>query len=274
MKNQKFDQGSTVYSEFGQSAEYVAQISEGHIVRPIVESCHGDEAYEHVCDPVTWRTVFVSPPVEKYNEELKVIHAKIDAANEVLKSVRTEYNQFNAAEKTRSTERAKIDALKYLDDFMDGKITHYAVFPAYGEPQILTLEQAVSDASSYNKKQRLLCLYGDMKTREIYWILHRYSDASGSNDCRTYPEKSLDDANELVRNEIASLLSKDDGARTYDTLRYVEWANTWGVTVPDKLQKIAESANQDNKKRAIADVQKNYANAVAELKRLGVEIPS
>lgn len=268
---QTFKQGNTVYSEDGQAAEYVAHIPDGHIVRPIVEAYRGDEEYEHVCDPVTWREVFAAPPVAKFNDELKSIHDQIAKARESLKEQQAEHRAFQAEAKGRAAERAKDDQLRYVDEFLSGKLTHYAVFPSYGAPRVMPIGDATQGDHSYNQEMRLLALYGKLDgTRTTYWQLHKYSDSSGGYGDTVVPARSEEEAEAHIREQLAKQLTEELRKPTYSAASLVGYAHQWGVEVPAALQALADEVKAKAEASAIDKARKDYASALASLKALGL----
>lgn len=275
MKAQAFAYGDTVYSTDGQMAQYVAEAEDGHIVRPWIEHQDVDGApYDYLVAPVLWNHVFTEPPVSKFNEELKSINEQIEKARADLRAAQDEHRQFLASARDRSAERSKIDALRNLDDFLDGKITHYAVFEEYSaDPKIITLQEAVSSENRYDKKLRLLCLYGDNKTREIYWHLDHYSSgASSSSSANVYPARSEEEARELVRKKIAEIIANEAKCPTYQALKYVTWAEKWGVPVPTSLADCAAQMRAKAAEEKLAAARKRYEQAAEELRSLGMPL--
>lgn len=271
----KFEAGQTVYSEDGQAAEYVARIAEGHIVRPMVEACHGDEEYTHTCDPVTWRAVFVEPPVAKFNDELKAIHDKITQGRAALSAQQSEHREFMATAKERATERSRVEQLRYVDDFLAGKLTHYAVLSDYVMPHVLAVDDAKHGDRPYNKEMRLLALYGKLDgNRTVYWQLHKYSDMSGSYGDTVVPSRSFEEAKGHILTHLAKRLAEELKTPTHSTTTVVAQATHWGVEVPRELQAIADKAKAKATADAVEKAKKEYAASVDRLKFLGLDVPS
>lgn len=275
MKTNEFAPGDTVYSADGQMAQYVAKAEDGHIVRPWIEAEDSDGApYDYLLEPALWNDVFAEPPVPKYNEELKSIHAHIEKARADLRTAQDEHRQFLASARERAAERSKIEALRNLDDFLAGKITHYAVFEQYHAPKILTLQEAVSSESRYDKKLRLLCLYGDNKTREIYWHLDQYSGySSGDYSANVYPARSEEEARELIRAKIAAHLAADVKSGSHEFISHVAWAEQWGVPVPEALADLAAKARVKASEDKRREVLNRYNAAAAEMHSFGITAP-
>lgn len=272
---EKFKSGATVYSADGQAAEYVAHIAEGHIVRPMVEAYSGDgeSSYEYLCDPVTWRAAFAVPPVAKFNDELRAIHSKIAAATEALAAKRAEDAMFNATAAKRKAARDQVDTLRYVDEFLAGKLTHYAVLSEYQTPHVMLVGDATQGDRPYNKEMRLLCLYGKLNgTRTPYWQLHKYSDSSGFYGDTVVPARSQEEAEGYIRAHIEKCLGEQLKEQTYRATTFVAHADAWLVPVPAALRKISDEAKAKVVATEVEEAQKKYAASVERMKFLGLPV--
>lgn len=262
--NQKFKAGSEVFSEDGQAAEYVARIPEGHIVRPMVEAYYGDEEYTHTGEPVTWRAVFKQPPVAKYSEELKTLHVEIAAARKAL-------DESREVERTEARQRAakfkKVGILKGIEDFIDGKITHYVESAYYGPPSIISIEDAKVNGNNYRSDLRLLTLGGCISNGEVTWTLNRYSDGSGTSNTVT-PCTSFEQAEKIVKDAIQRYFSGDGEART----DWIEAAGTYGIQVPNAFRVKNAVTRITDLKRNIESNRRQADQYVAIVKTTEAEI--
>lgn len=271
----QFKQGDTVYSDHGQLAEYVAQIAEGHIVRPIVEAYSGDgeTSFEHTCEPITWIHVFEEPPVAKYSEDLSALHKKIDVARADLRSIQSTISEHNRDHSEILTRLSKYEQLRYITDFLDGKITHYA-FVGDWKTEIIPIEKATSDVERY--RPRLLALYGDVKGRGVEWLLHRYSDSSGQmpQEGMWFPARSEEEAKDIVRNHITKRLNRGDATQHHNFNFFVKEAIRLGLPVKPEHQQRVEQDDDRIKSERIATAQREYSRVKANLQELGGEFPA
>ena len=260
-----FEAGTTVYDEQGQQAEYVVQSGDGHIVRPIVEGYdhYSEGCYEHVCDPVVWRHVFIKPPVAKYSEELGALHAHIAAAKkERDDAARGDYD--------RARERAaKLKRFAILDNvelFIDGKISHYVESDASYSPPTITSVEAEKSGDSDNWKQtlRLLTLGGDLKNGTIHWTLNHYSDGSGSGK-GVIPCTSLEQAQEIQRTAVAKHFA-DKSSNRRESQSWIDAADKLGIDVPDAYRRAVAEARLKNMESNMAS-HRRQADQYAETAR-------
>jgi len=78
-------------------------------------------------------------------------------------------------------------------DFIDGKITHYVEVCSWSPPRLLEFKDAmVSDENRWNKKLKLLVLYG-ASNGDLEWNISQYSDGSGGRR-QVLPCCSLEEA--------------------------------------------------------------------------------
>lgn len=230
-----FEVGQAVYSERGERAEYVTASGDGHIVRPIIEDYYdGDDgSYEHVCDPVIWRHVFHQEPVAKFSDELKALHAEIAAA-------KAERDQLQREDFQRQRERAeklkRFAVLDNLEDFIDGKITHYVTRDVYTPPKIISIEQALTgDSDRHRGVLRLLTLGGCLKTGGISWQLNHYSDGSGSTT-GVIPCTSHEQAVEILKQEVTKHFAKPHHQNS-EREEWIAAAEGLGMSAPDAYRR-------------------------------------
>jgi len=271
----EFKSGDTVYSDYGQEAEYVAKISEGHIVRPIVEACSGDgeESYWHTCEPITWRHVFETVPTAKYEEKLSVLHEKIAQAESTLSSIKTEIKRAESDNGALLARLKKFDQLRYIEDFLDGKITHYAFVGGY-RAEIIPIENAMCSVDRF--RPRLLALYGDVKNRGVEWLLHQYSDSSGGmpSEGQWFPARSKEEAEEILRNHIAGQLKRGDAQQRSSFNFFVKEAVKLGLPVSEAHLKKVEQDDESNRQERIKNATRELERVKENLKSLGVEVPA
>lgn len=277
----KFKQGDTVYSDYGQQAEYVANVGGGHIVRPLVEAYSGDgeHSYEHLCEPVTWQHVFDKPPTAKYSQELTELHKQIETARNALHSIQNEHRTFMNSARERAAERSKIEDLKHLDDVIAGRITHFAIIPHYSHypMKVMTFKEGIERRGDYGRTEiRLLSLYGKPEYQHdgrYQWSLHQYPGENRDSEI-VYPCTSEEEAKEFIQKYIAGKLAEQEKSPDGHALQWVTHAATWGVVITPKAAEKAEQIKAEADNRAKDSAQKAYAQAVERMQKLGMEVPA
>lgn len=271
--SKKFEAGQTVYSEHGERAEYVTASGDGHIVRPIIESYDDEygEAYDHVCDPVVWRHVFVQEPVAKFSEELKALHEQIAAAKAERAKLESEDYQ---RQRERAEKLKRFAILDNLEAFIDGKITHYVQREYSAPPTIIAVTDAVSNENSnWRKEFRLLTLSGALANGNVQWSLNRYSDGSGAASTVT-PCTSYEQSVEVVRAAVVQHFKAEraDHEKRQD---WMDAADKLGIPVPEAYRRAVVKnriatieQNSGYMRKQAADYAESVAKTDAELAQL------
>ena len=147
--------------------------------------------------------LYENPPTIRQHEKLAKLNAQISDAYSRLNQVRTELQVIETAGKERMEFLKQYKGLERLEDFLEGRITHF-VMGDYGPPKLLTLDEAMGqNEERYNLrgKYKLLTLFGDSK-KELNWRINEYRDGSGI-DRTAVPCTSYDEALDVYREKIA-----------------------------------------------------------------------
>lgn len=108
----------------GQEAVYVAPDGQGHIVRPLYEAHRGDQEYMAEGDLTSVAEVFKKPPTAKLHAEVLALNRQIEDGEARLATISEQEHEIAEGQRERMKRLKKHDALKLIDDFLDGKITH------------------------------------------------------------------------------------------------------------------------------------------------------
>lgn len=175
------------YLTNGEEIEVIEKLkSGGYLVSHIYTTEGGEE--EYYIDNATsfWvDNVFGEPPARKFSEKInrlkKEINDLLATKLELAKMIQRTHDQ----EKERLKKYQQYEQLKQLDDFLDGKITHYA--------ETSTWNPRIIKAMEFNKEEdlKLLGLFGDSKG-DLSWRVNDYKDGSGCYrevvPCKSYEE--------------------------------------------------------------------------------------
>jgi hypothetical protein len=247
--------GSEVYSLNGQKAEYVCAIpDEGHVVRPYYESIEDDAPF--VGEAQTWSRVYSKPPTEVLQEEVRRLTFETAKLNAELSQMREERNGLERDYKARMAKLQRHKKLKRLEDFLDGKLTHYAKFPDYGSPSVSSFVEEKSDDSRYSNDTRLLSLFG-RSNGDIEWKLNQYYDGSGSSRTTVIPCCSEEEAVEAVRARSKVVFAAWlNGKRGYQedgcgASGFAAVADKFGFEVPQEYSAWERETNLKNAETAL-----------------------
>jgi hypothetical protein len=215
----KFERGTTVYDIHGRAGAYVARAANGHIVEPMHQVDDDDEP--RFSEAHTWREVFTKPPVEKLHAEVAEVEKQLDAARLALRVVQEQRRQFDADERARLARLKKHAHLSRVDDYIEGRITHFVTIGRYGEGvSVKTFDQVMKEPERRSRLP-LLVLYGDpYADSEMRTEWCRLSDG---NDLKVLPCASLEEATAKAHAELASRFAafikgpKDNHGHSYLT---------------------------------------------------------
>lgn len=262
--------GDEVYDIHGQAASYVANSAHGHVVEPIYEDEDGEP---HYSKPQVWREVFSSPPTAKLHGEIAELEAKLNATRAELYRVQEQRRTEDSAYAGRLNERKRFKQLETLDDFIAGKITHFFVVEGYGERMSIQafddfMKPADSDGGRYDRKLRLLSLFGGSKG-DLAWRVDHYSDGSGGSHGRVFPALSHEDAvrlaSEWLEGRYADIRTKE---HKYASLDLANAAKRFGLTVPDDIADWAKQTADAAHAKNLEHARKQVADAQAKLREL------
>ncbi len=237
------------YLRNGQKIRVLHEAADNDVIIGVVQIIHeymwGDNHEESEEDgPIIQafkRDVFASPPTQVLAEEVVTLKAESDELKKQLRELRQKVRTAEKEAKERIEEYTKFSpVLEKLDEFIHGGITHYFIHERYYAPKILTVEETI-DTDSYrrDKKGRLLSL-SVKSAKELTWILHQYSDGSGSSSDICTPCTSLEEALALGQQWI----DEQAAAENY-TRKVISFVGEYGLTLPDGFIQEVVTAEQN-----------------------------
>lgn len=264
----KFETDQEVYDEQGNAYTYIASDKGEHIVREVLEDCEYGGAYSG--EVRVLRSVFTTADSgrQKMESRLAQLNEQIVAAQLELHDVQGAVHAANKEVRERAERLKQHEQLAFLDDYLQGKITHYVETSRCGYGFEIIPVNVVSDIERSDRKFRLLTLSGSADYRGgIHWQLNKYSDGGGS-DSTVYPCRSLEEAQakarQLLEAAIAEILKKPTGSRNVSAPLF-ECCEKHGVAVPKEL--ISEL-----KAKAAKEAMRRREQLQAELEKLNAQI--
>ncbi len=234
--------GDTVFGDNGEQGEYVAFSNGVHIVRPMYEG--PDDEASRFGRPEEWRNVFETEPVLKAGEEVTRLHAQAETLRAEVESLRGEKLAIDRDYKARMAKLQRHEKLAFLEDFLDGKLTHYAVLPEYSSaPYVLAVGDAKSGDDKWTRDLRLLSLFG-RSNGDIAWNLNQYYDGSGSSKQEVVPCRSEEEAKAIIRQRALDTweLWRLDPKQIYACTRIAGAAEKIGFEVPQDVRAAIKAA--------------------------------
>jgi hypothetical protein len=241
--NTTFKAGDTVYDIHGQAGSYVARTAGGHIVEPMYDA-DGDEE-PHFDDAVTWREVFAAPPTARLHAEVATIEQQLATARAELQTVRNERHASDQEHRERLNRLKKYTHLTRLDDYLEGRITHFVTYGRYSNDiSVQTFDQVMKGDRS--RSVPLLVLYGDYSDtamRDTHWSL-----INSENVTKVMPCASLEEAMTKAQIEVEKVFAawRTDPKGSYGhsgLLAVARAAQKVGLVVPEDV--LAECAARD-----------------------------
>lgn len=273
MSTTTFANGATVYDRFGRCGRYVAPVAAGHVVEQLYRDDEDDDAEPYAGPVQTWREVFAKPPTEELHAEVRELEQRAAAVRQELDGLREERRALDAEHKARAERIKRHAQLELLDDFIAGRITHFVVIDGYGVKVQEAAEALKSDEDRWDRKLKLLSLYGDSKG-DLTWRLNRYSDGSGGSD-EVIPCVSFDDAMAKARERV---LAEIEAVRSIAADRpwmlgsALRSAARLGVEVPADLAAIQSAYELKGAREQLEKARTVLAEAQAKVAAL--EAPS
>ena len=183
------------------------------------------------------------PDVVNKREELAALNNKLAKIRE----------EITTAEKERPAILARlkqIPALANLEDFIDGRITHFVhsdyAYISVHDASLLDYKE--EGRGTYPKRLRLLSLYG-ASNGDLSWNLNAYCDGSGHTRYQVWPFTSLDAATAFARGMLMEKVAKLVDERNPEYL--LESFKKCGIEAPAELVDLVESRKQSTRAQKV-----------------------
>jgi len=223
--------GDCKYLANGQEVRVVKELPDGALVQKIYENDGDEWAEDHI---FFVEKIYEHAPTEKQDARLTKLRTEIDGLYKIRADLLQEIDTAKKSEGERLKKYKRYEALRHLDDFLDGKITHYATktYTSWGVEDI-----NIAKKNKYDRgNTKLLCLHG-RSNGDLEWHLYEYSDGSGGSH-EAFPYRSYEEALERVRRELGAM----EEINQYD----VKSAEKYGAALnPAALLKYRERKRKD-----------------------------
>lgn len=255
------------YLKNGKAVEVVSVLQDGHgfVVRDYFETfgeVDGEPVLELDDRVHIVKRVFDDAPTEK-------IHAEVAEAQQrladIVGKISEARNELRVVEQERKAVLAKLQqmpALKRLEDWVDGKVTHFVTL-SYGTVSILTKDELRCDSESNYRERRapvrwkLITLFGDANGN-LMWEANKYSDGSGSWSCECWMCCSEEEARVLAAQVIDRELLPE---RNYYRESLIKSADKIGHQIDPKHRNLANESKRE-------ELLKKFASRKQELEEV------
>lgn len=275
---QTFIRGDTVYTEHGAVCEYVAKVDGKHIVMPMYEYPDGGG---FTGEPFSTSIVFDTDeaPKTRLSKQLDNLDAKLRAKREQLVAMESKATQLQREHNATVAKLKEHAVLKNIEDFLEGRITHFLVTTDRGAKVSTLAEELEYQEDRYDRHKcfRLLSLYGDSKG-DISWNVGGYRDGSG-NRVQVTPFCDVREAyaarDEYLRSQLNAATETFSQTRTPDAVLRNRIICLVMAMIKYGLKDISPKAmdlyNENNKvikEKKLAEVNAKFNAAKAELEAL------
>lgn len=267
----KFKHGDICYTLDGCEVEYIASLGDGYAVREIID---GDEGMACIGNLMEVRAVFIKPPHHKYNTEIAELKKQVEALLIQRRAIEADIRASHVDEKERKARLMKHAALVRIDEFLEGKFTHF-VYYRYGV-NVMSFDEAIrykeSDYDRVPQGMKLLSLFGKT-SGDLEWRLYRYSDGSGSPE-EVIPCHSLEEAKSIANTKINEFYDawRLDKRNDYQMTTAAESARKLGFEVPADIAAHIKAKTIGDLLKQVEAAEKAFYEAKSKLEKVRGEI--
>lgn len=246
-----------MYTKDGQEITVLHEIEgKGFLVAPIFDLDHGGYAEGPL---MMIDAIYERAPTARFDAEVVRLRAEIKELRQQKIALRNGLREAERMAEERWTKLERLEALQSLEDFIDGKITHYVEGPRWARPRIVAF--ADTKWSDGQRKKKLLVLFGDSKG-DLTWRMNQYYDGSGSwGD--VIPCLSREEAIEKM---TAILHEKMAESATRDLAKHV---TEQGVPLPEGYMERVEEAEREDTEKEIAELRRKIEALEASMTEEG-----
>lgn len=274
MNTTPFVKDDTAFLEYGDEVIYVAQAGSQHVVIPVYQDDDEEPRYgrQTLVD-----AVYREPPVEKRFTKIAELDEQIRQAQAKLTGIQAETRDANKSRDEILVRLKQNSALKRIDDFLAGNLTHFVLHcESYVKvmPTAEALKYGNGDGrETYGRSLKLVSLFGDTKG-DLEWRINDYRDGSGSWKTAV-PFASEEEATAFSVELMTSKLN-DPKTTLYYARRLIPFANVLGVAIPERITAAisAEDEAESVKKMATLEAEIAKLQTQIDAKRAAVTAPA
>jgi hypothetical protein len=263
-----------VYSRDGARARFVAKVESYYLVYPEIEIYGWEDRIETDWGNIAeWNEIFPKPPVAVLDKEITEKQGVIKELTDKARLLYSKINEVESAIRAQKDKFARHEKLKYLEDFIDGKVTHYVKMDYYSVKIVEHGKEIWEDNRSYDRHMRLVTLCGNSKG-DLSWMLNQYRDGSGSNGTTIIPCPSY----EVALEEVRKLVSIEEQKFLKDG-KFDEWIVTGaqkieGIAIPEVFVKYFAEKKEQTRIKQLHAAKERLEKTKKEVLDLEAGIPS
>jgi hypothetical protein len=254
------------YLRNGQAVDVVCELPNqlGFVVQKYYDNPDGGQYLDDQKKVV--ERVYDSPPVEHIDKRVRDAETKLRDLEGAIHNANRELRTVEQERKAILTKLQQVPALRRLEAWIDGKVTHF-VTVNWRSVQVLTKAELIcqSDAEDRHRRppgrMKLVTLFGDTNG-DINWNVNQYRDGSGSSEQECFmccsEEEAKTKAAEIIDEKFREVDSGKPDAWLGDLIKSAE---AIGHPVADRYREIVKQAKID-------DLQKKVINARQALENI------
>jgi hypothetical protein len=275
MNTTQFAKDDTAFLERGDEVIYVAQAGSQHVVIPVYEEREDREP--EYGEPILVKTVYSEPPVGKRFARIAELDEQIRQAHAALTGIKAETREANKERDALLGRLKQNNALKRIDDFLAGNLTHFVL---HGESYVKVLPTAEAlkngngdNRDGYDRSLKLVSLFGDTKG-DLEWRINEYRDGSGSSWKSAVPFTSEEEATAFAV-ELMSKKLNDPETKLYHARLLIPYANKLGVNVPARITAAINAEDEAESAKRMAGLEAEIVKLQTQIdaKRAAVAVP-
>jgi hypothetical protein len=272
-----------VYSRNGARARFVAKVEYYYLVYPEIEIKNWEGDTETDWGNITeWDEIFPKPPTEVLDQEIKKKQENIVELTNKARLLHFKINEAESAIRAQKDKFARYEKLKYLEDFIDKKITHYVkTVDSYSDKidQIVIIDAAKAydeDDMRYHRPSVKALVTLEGKTNgDLNWQLHRYYYHSQSHEiipCKSY-EEAVVESQKIFDKVCQDFLNTEEKTRRVSD-NLIRCARNLNLSIPDYIESYLVAQKEKERLNKIERAKEELAKAQKNLVDLEAGIPS
>jgi hypothetical protein len=269
-----------VYSRSGQRARFIAEVDGEFFVRPEIEFTDWEGNTETDWgDTATWHEIFPKAPTEVLDKEIIEKEKSLEELKNKARLIHSKITEGETLMREQKAKFARYEALKYLEDFIDKKITHYVkIIEDYHNniDQLIIIDAAKAydeDDMRYHRPSVKALVTLEGKTNgDLNWQLHEYYYKSQKHTiipCKSH-EEAVTEATKLFFKACEDF-KKSENKNFSRSL--INCARNIKLEIPDYIESYL--AEEENKERLnkLERARKEFVDAQKKLADLEAGIP-
>lgn len=258
----------TAYLESGQEVEVMAEVGQGHVIRYLYGG-DGDEG-PNCGEPVYYGGKLfggIEDVIERHEPKFRALRDEEQKLRQDIAKLRAEQAQTVKDRTDLIHKLEQVKALRGIEDFIEGRITHVVEISCYKGPCIREFkEYKVKDGCDCRELFRLITLFG-RSNGDLLWNINRYSDGSGSGGtvylCKSYEEALL---------RVRECLEDERGGIKKWSVDLVQKYLRWGLPVADAAKNEALSWARAERFEALKKAEVALKNAQAAFDAVSMQL--